>query len=77
MVGVDLVKAIAKLEAEGLAVDVSALSKIERGYATGFQTHPRVQVIDLDPSPGTEVNQGTSVTILDAECPPRKSGEPC
>jgi hypothetical protein len=77
IVGVDIVEAIARLEEEGFKVDVSALHKSERGYAAGNQTHPRVQVTEMDPPPGTEVSEGTTIAILDAECPPRKSRDIC
>lgn len=69
VVGLDLVLAVNALQAVGLKVDLSALSKIERGYAGGNQTHPRVQVVEMDPAPGTEVEEGTTIVILKAECP--------
>jgi hypothetical protein len=72
VIGVDLVKARVRLEQRGFEVDLSALPKTVRGYATGFQTHPRVQVTRMDPLPGTTVQQGATIVILDAECPPRK-----
>lgn len=75
--GVDLVKAIARLEDAGLRVDVSALPEGAQGYASGFQTHPAVQVTETDPSPGTEVDEGSTVAILDAACPPRSPGNVC
>ncbi len=60
VVGRDLVRAVNAIEAAGLKVDVSALSKTERGYADGNQTHPRVQVVVMDPLPGAEVEEALS-----------------
>lgn len=77
VIGVDLVKAIARLEEARLAVDVSALPKSFRGYATGLQTHPRVQVTHMDPPPGANVREGTTIAILHAKCPARKSRNVC
>jgi hypothetical protein len=74
VIGTDLRRAVSILEDIGLEVDVSALPKIERGYATGFQTHPRVKVVEMDPPSGTQVQEGATVAILRAECS-RK--EPC
>ena len=74
VMGQDLVRAVARLEEAGLDVDLSALPEAARGYATGFQTHPRVQVVEMDPPPGTLVDKGTEVAILRAECP---QDEPC
>lgn len=69
VISLDLRKAVNTLQGAGLTVDLSALSKSERGYATGQQTHPRVWVVEMDPPPGTEVEEGTSIVILKAECP--------
>ena len=72
VIGMDLVKAIAALKAAGLDADVSELSRSARGYATGFQSHPRVRVTKMNPPPGTNVSDGTTIAIVDADCPPRK-----
>lgn len=69
VVGRDLRRAFNALERAGFVVDISTLPKAERGYATRFQTHPRVQVVEMDPPPGTEVEEGTTIAILEAECP--------
>ncbi|MBK5227599.1 MAG: PASTA domain-containing protein [Actinobacteria bacterium] len=69
VVGRDLRRAFNALERAGFVVDVSALSKSERGYATRYQTHPRVRVVEMDPLPGTLVEEGTTIAILEAECP--------
>lgn len=71
IIGVDLAVAVDRLEAAGLEADLSALPKTVRGYASGFQTHPRVWVTKMDPPPGTEVEPGTAVAVLEAECPRR------
>lgn len=69
VVGLDLVKAIDALHDAGFSVDTSGLNKVARGYATGNQTHPRVRVVEMDPAPDTEVEEGTTIFILKAECP--------
>ena len=68
VVGLDLRRAFNALERAGFVVDVSALPKGERGYATRYQTHPRVKVVEMDPPPGTQVEEGTTIAILKAEC---------
>jgi hypothetical protein len=69
VVGDDLRKAVRRLEQAGLDVDLSPLSEEERTYAAGFRTHPRVAVDEVDPPVGTDVEEGSSVVILEASCP--------
>ncbi len=49
--GVDLAKAIKRLQEEGLVADLSSLSRVERGYGRQlikgyYQSHPQVVVVD-------------------------------
>lgn len=67
LVGVDLARAVKRLERRGYDVDLSRLPRGARVYASGFATHPMVVVTDL------EVRNGT-VVVLGAECPERS---PC
>lgn len=66
-VGVDLAKAVKRLERRGYNVDLSRLSRGARIYATGLATHPMVVVAELDV-------QDRTVVVLRAECPKKR---PC
>lgn len=72
VVGLDIFKAVNELEEAGLAVDVSALPKRERAYSRR-ENHPRMRVVEMDPPPGTRVEEGTSIAILETECVPGRS----
>lgn len=66
IVGVDLFEAVTQLERQGYEVRFGdGVSESERGYATGLQTHPTVEVVDFE-------LEGSVVVITDAACPDKR-----
>lgn len=66
-VGVDLAKAVKRLESKGYEVDLSDLPRGARIYATGLATHPMVVVKELN-------LRGNTVFVLRVRCPKER---PC
>jgi hypothetical protein len=68
--GADLAKAVKRLHDEGLFVDMSSLSVVERRYGRQllkgyYQSHPRAVVVDY------ELTGSKIVSIKQVDCPPK------
>lgn len=71
--GVDLAKAVKKLQDEGMRADMSSLSRVERGYGRQlikgyYQSHPQVVVVDY------ALGGSETVLIERVDCPGERQG---